>query len=85
MAGEHAGQRAGEGILTVTAVSNRADCQVNTADRIRSDSICSVHWAFSSVGNSCNCLSSSPSIRTYCNQSTGLSCTTEYADLWDNC
>jgi len=28
---------------------------------------------------------SSPAIRTYCTQSTGFSCTTEYADLWDNC
>ena len=30
-------------------------------------------------------LLSSSAIRTYCIQFTGLSCTTEYADLWDHC
>ena len=42
-------------VMTVTAVVNWAKCTVNTADRIRSDSICSVDCAFSSVGNNCNC------------------------------
>jgi len=37
------------------AVANSAKGPVNTADRIRSFSICSVDWAFSSVSNSCNC------------------------------
>jgi len=40
--------------VTVTAVANWAS-PVDTANRIRSDSICSVDLAFSSVGNSCNC------------------------------
>ena len=37
--------------LTVTAVANWAKSPVSTEDTIRSDSICSVKWAFSSVGN----------------------------------
>jgi len=46
--------------VTVAAVAKWAKSPVNTADRIRSDSICSVDWAFSSVGNSCNCHNKGP-------------------------
>ena len=41
--------------LIVTAVANWAKIPLSIADTIRSDSICSVDWAFGSVGNSCNC------------------------------
>jgi len=40
--------------IIVTAVAKWAKSPVNAADRIGSDSIFSVDWAFSSVGNSCN-------------------------------
>ena len=41
-------------IMTGTALANWGKSPVNTADRIRSDSMYSVDRAFSLVGNSCN-------------------------------
>ena len=49
------GIKIGTFVMTVTAVANWAESPVNTADRIRSDSICSVDCEFCSAGNSCNC------------------------------